>query len=212
LVIIPAAYHRLTLVQMTVLSSANQPIIVIQDRGKVILIGGDGEKTVKYTVIPFLMQQGINQVDFAMSFNPSADRSFLADSILLKKRIHLPEKQSLNLADLQINFLNSALLQLQFKGQTWLWLISDRMTPKILQDNIKYYPDVLLWSSKSLHKNWLNWIQPQKVAISTVSEPNSTTKNLLSRKQIKLYWIGKDGAIQWSPRKGFQTHRDEINF
>ena len=61
-----------TQVQISVLATRNLPIVVIRDRGRVILINSGREDSAKYTVLPFLARQGINQIDYAVA----SDRRF----------------------------------------------------------------------------------------------------------------------------------------
>lgn len=210
LMILPITYYRLSLVQITVLSSSNKPVIIIQDRGKVTLINGDEQEAFKYTIIPFLTQQGINQVDYAITLSSASNWTILSKNINIKNRINLEKTKSINLNNLKLSFINSSLLQLKFNEQVWLWITSNKIPQKI-QKNSKLTPQVLLWSSKSLEQKWLNNIQP-KIAITTTSEPSFSTKNLLQQQQIQFYWTGKDGAVQWNAKQGFQTYAPEINW
>ncbi|HEY9658454.1 MAG TPA: hypothetical protein V6C65_08400, partial [Allocoleopsis sp.] len=66
LVAIPAWYAATHLLQVTLLTTRQDPIVVVQDRGKVGLINGGNETEAKFTVLPFLQQQGINQIDWAL--------------------------------------------------------------------------------------------------------------------------------------------------
>ncbi|PSF38699.1 competence protein ComEC [Aphanothece hegewaldii CCALA 016] len=208
LTIIPITYSRLNLVQITVLSSSNKPVIIIQDRGKVTLINGDSEDAFKYTIIPFLTQQGINQIDSAITFKSNFDWSNLANYIAVNNKINLENNQTVNLANIQLDLLNSSLLKLRFNEQFWVWIISNKIQNSI-DNNIKLSPNVLLWSSKYLDQKWLINIQP-KIAIATTSDPLSSTKNLLQQKQIQFYWTGKDGVIQWNSKQGIKTYAPEV--
>jgi competence protein ComEC len=67
LLVIPIWHSANTLVKITVLATNTEPVIVIQDKGVVTLINSGDENTGRYTVIPFLQQQGINQIDWAVS-------------------------------------------------------------------------------------------------------------------------------------------------
>jgi len=69
IVIIPAWQTQTSLFQATVLATSGEPVLVLQDRGQVTLVNSGDENTVKFTVLPFLQQQGINQVDFAIAAN-----------------------------------------------------------------------------------------------------------------------------------------------
>ncbi|HLO47110.1 MAG TPA: ComEC/Rec2 family competence protein [Kamptonema sp.] len=69
IVIIPAWQTQTSLFQATVLATSGEPVLVLQDRGQVTLVNSGDENTVKFTVLPFLQQQAINQVDFAIAAN-----------------------------------------------------------------------------------------------------------------------------------------------
>ncbi len=67
LVILPVAYSHTQLLQVTVLATSREPVIVLQDRGKVGLINSGSETDVHFVVLPFLRQQGINRIDWAIA-------------------------------------------------------------------------------------------------------------------------------------------------
>ncbi len=66
LVFIPI-WHANTVFQITVLASGAEPVLVIQDKGKVTLVNSGNESTGRYTILPFLQQQGVNQIDWAIA-------------------------------------------------------------------------------------------------------------------------------------------------
>ncbi|NJR24675.1 MAG: DUF4131 domain-containing protein [Richelia sp. CSU_2_1] len=67
IVIFPAWQVRSSLFQVTLLATSGQPVLVIQDRGKVTLINSGDANTARFTLLPFLQQQGINSVNFAIA-------------------------------------------------------------------------------------------------------------------------------------------------
>lgn len=67
LVFIPAWHSANTLFQVTMLAANGEPVIVIQDKDKTTLINGGDEGTGRFTILPFLQQQGINQIDWAVA-------------------------------------------------------------------------------------------------------------------------------------------------
>jgi len=67
IVVLPAWHVQASLFQVTLLATANEPVLVIQDKGKVALINSGDENTVRFTVLPFLQQQGVNSVNFAIA-------------------------------------------------------------------------------------------------------------------------------------------------
>ncbi|MCU0547666.1 MAG: ComEC/Rec2 family competence protein [Oscillatoriaceae cyanobacterium Prado104] len=70
IIIVPAWQVRSSLFQVTLLATSGQPVIVIQDRGQVTLINSGDDNTARFTLLPFLQQQGINSVNFAIATHP----------------------------------------------------------------------------------------------------------------------------------------------
>lgn len=67
LVMFPAWHSASTLMKITVLDAKGEPVVVIQDRGKVTVINSGDEGTGRFTILPFLQQQGVNQIDWAIA-------------------------------------------------------------------------------------------------------------------------------------------------
>lgn len=67
LIFVPAWHKTNTLFRVTMLAANGEPVIVIQDRGQVMLINSGDEGTGRFTILPFLQQQGVNQIDSAIA-------------------------------------------------------------------------------------------------------------------------------------------------
>ena len=67
LVAIPAWHHYSSLYQVTVLATSTKPVLLVQNRGEILLVGSGDDEDVNYTVLPFLKQQGINQINWAIA-------------------------------------------------------------------------------------------------------------------------------------------------
>ncbi|MBW4515255.1 MAG: ComEC/Rec2 family competence protein [Timaviella obliquedivisa GSE-PSE-MK23-08B] len=67
IVAVPVAYLTTHLSQVTILSTSKEPVMVLRDQGKVGLINVGSESDLRFTVLPFLKQQGINSVDWAIA-------------------------------------------------------------------------------------------------------------------------------------------------
>ncbi len=65
--IVPVWYNQASQFQATILATAGEPILVIQDRGNITLVNSGSQDTARYTVLPFLHKQGINQIDYSIS-------------------------------------------------------------------------------------------------------------------------------------------------
>ncbi|MEO6862021.1 MAG: ComEC/Rec2 family competence protein [Microcoleus sp.] len=67
IIALPGWHSQTSLFQVTLLATSGEPVLVIQDKGKVTLINSGDENTVRFTVLPFLQQQGVNSVNFAIA-------------------------------------------------------------------------------------------------------------------------------------------------
>ena len=67
IIALPGWHSQTSLFQVTLLATSGEPVLVIQDQGKVTLINTGDENTVRFTVLPFLQQQGVNSVNFAIA-------------------------------------------------------------------------------------------------------------------------------------------------
>jgi len=75
LIFIPIWQTQSTLYRATVLATSDEPILVIQQQRQVTLINSGDINTVRFTVLPFLQQQGVNQIDWVISTNSRLDAS-----------------------------------------------------------------------------------------------------------------------------------------
>ncbi|WP_088892875.1 ComEC/Rec2 family competence protein [Leptolyngbya ohadii] len=71
LVAVPAVYAS-TLLRLTVLQ-ANNPVLLVQDRGQAGLLNLGRQKDAQFTVLPLLQRQGINHLDWAIDLNLNPD-------------------------------------------------------------------------------------------------------------------------------------------
>lgn len=205
LVVVPVIALRLRLVQVTVLAHNSEPVVIIQNRGKVILINSGDSQMIKYQLLPFLSQQGINQINCGIDFpnqgtNDNSAWTDLKTFIPIKKLVSSRELSPSKLIceDVKILSLNSLLFTLP--GQKWLWVRQAKNPPT---KPLTISPQVVLWSGTWIHFHWLNPIQPQ-TAIAVSGSVSETTQEYLRKRQIELYWTGRDGAIQGNPNSGFQ--------
>ncbi len=75
LLVVPVWHRQTTVFQVTALQTNGQPVLVIQDRGKVTLINSGDQNTARYTILPFLRQQAINQIDWGVATSSPGSRS-----------------------------------------------------------------------------------------------------------------------------------------
>ena len=200
LILIPIIYQHLTLTQVTVLATKSQPVIIIQNQGNTLLINGEEPATARYTVLPFLRQEGINQIQGAITVNNSAQFSTISESIPIKKTLNLSQSEKFNLGEITGQLLEKNLFKFQVKNQSWLWIVNPKIPVNLSQE---FSPLVLLWQGSNLDKQWLESIRPQ-TAIAVTTNLSRNVRNQLRKAGIKTYWTGRDGAIQWTAKNGFQ--------
>ena len=73
LILIPVWQDQGT-TSITVLAGT-EPVVAIQDKGKVLLINSGDENKARFTVLPFLQQQGVNQIDWAIATTSLSDNN-----------------------------------------------------------------------------------------------------------------------------------------
>ncbi len=73
IVIIPIWQSKVSLFKVTVLSASGDPVLVIQEREKVVLVNSGNENTARFTILPFFQKQGVNQIDWAIATDPKLD-------------------------------------------------------------------------------------------------------------------------------------------
>jgi competence protein ComEC len=72
-IVIPVWQTQTALFQATILEADKQPVLVIQDKGKVTLVNSGDGSTARYDIIPFLQHQGVNQIDWAIATDITND-------------------------------------------------------------------------------------------------------------------------------------------
>jgi competence protein ComEC len=230
LIVIPIDYNNLRLTQITVLAAQPEPIVVIQDRGKTILINSGQAQTIRYSVLPFLTQQGINHLDYAINFSPEANSKSdwlqISDRLSINHFVSHPNSQNpfgLNNNQIAIQSFNQSIitkslnisfnsqlsaLQLETTTATWLILNQIKRQPReieqyIEQGNSHQKPIILLGSKVPF--TWSN-LSPEMIIAS--NSPPAVTRR--STANTKYYNLQQSGAITWTPQAGFQTTPTEL--
>ncbi|MCX7594070.1 MAG: ComEC/Rec2 family competence protein, partial [Fischerella sp.] len=238
LVLIPTWHSVNTLFRITVLSAGQQPVVVIQNRGKLTLINSGDQGTGRFTILPLLQQQGVNQIDWAIAFdfehNGSNSWLEVLQSVPIKvfydytptqesalnhqviQQLVQKQKgfyqvltvgQTISTDAIVIQLLNNEppILQMQIQGQYWLLVghLKPMEIRQLVQTGRLPRPQVL-WCPGDTLKELVTALQPQ---VAIAPNANIDQKSLLevSQNQTKLYFTGRDGAIQWTPNGEFET-------
>jgi competence protein ComEC len=229
------ALYNTSQIQIAVLASQQSPIIVVQDRSQVMLINSGQNNQAKYSVLPFLAQQGINTIDYGLAYDQSANspaewltisqgvrtKSIFAANAnnlpaiktaltgafpeIVTKSVHLIRDEDLNL------------IKIQIAGYNWL-IMGKPLTANHTKAKIKTYiqqhnlpaQDSIILSSGDIPYPWLELLQP-KMAIASSEQITPKTKRLLQQKQIEFHNTAAEELIRWTPRQGLIQAQDPLN-
>lgn len=223
IILLPNWYYQTQLVQLTLLATSREQIIVIQNQGKVGLIHSGKANTIDFTLNPFLQQQGINTIDTLVNLKVSTQKlnqkisksytlaSDQNQSPLITNQEALITGQDIDCAGLQLKILDNIIpvFELGFKNEHWLFLgktdVKDqKQLLQVLQNiNLKDM-DALFWLGENLSPNLLEALE-SRIAIASANQIAPETLQKLQQSQTRVFWTGQHGAIQWTPQRGFVT-------
>ncbi len=216
---LPALAWQNGLTQVTALATSDQPVLVVQDRGRSGLVNSGKERTAALTVLPFLQQQGINRLDWAIALataNPAEPSGWqvLADRLPIRQSHHLataaalPRSQPLALARSvklgrgtgeQLSE-SPDVVSLRIGVQRWLLLAGLPGRAGLSAAGHQ----VLWWSGGKLRESIVGQIQPQ-VAIAYGRRLDQLTETMLKRRGVQVFWLKRDGAVQWRLGQGWRS-------
>ncbi|WP_298906761.1 ComEC/Rec2 family competence protein [uncultured Nostoc sp.] len=238
LVFIPLWHSTNTLFRITVLESGTEPIIVVQDRGTVTVINSGDEGTGRFTILPFLQQQGVNQINWAIAtdfqgnesnawlellqrlpiknfseYSPKPENFLATQAIQQELQKYqgayqpLAVGQTVETGSIVAQLINEQLpiLRLQILDQNWLLVgnIKSKEIQKLVKNGSLPHPQVLWCAPQSL-KDLVIALKPE-VAIATSGNFDLKALSELNQTQTKLFFTGRDGAIQWTPNGQFEA-------
>lgn len=231
-IVVPLWHAQSTIFQVTLLATRGEKIIIIQDKGEVTLINSGDDDTVRFTVLPFLTQQGINKIDWALATeNPQNPRSgwgqilqalpiktfygraAFDSALAIAVRNHkgyylpLPIAQQITVGSTSVKIISSEplIVELLLGGKKWLLLekLNPNQQQKLLESGVLQPAQVLWWEGDYLSREILETIKP-KVALTSSRSINPNMSKYLLQNQIQLLWTERDGAIRWTPDIGFE--------
>ena len=225
-------FYSSNLLQVTVLAAQKSQVVVVRDRGQVILINSGRDNQAKYTVLPFLARQGINQIDYAIAIDNNSNSKAEWEAIIKRVGIeHIVKPSNTNyLGRYKVKSLlptteittNStrldineqlAIIKLQIADR--IWLITSEPSknqdspskPEIAryieQHGLKSRHSIVVGSADSF-STWLELLQPQ-MTIASANNINIQTRQKLQQEQMELHNTAEAGTIRWTPTEGFIT-------
>jgi competence protein ComEC len=230
LILIPLFWVKANELQITALSSNNRQILAIQDRGKTMLINTGNESSARFIVTPFLQQQAVNQIDRAIDFvrDQSEANSWqtLAQTLSIQNLYRIDDvgndldsskfsllpigtPQKFDRIELKVIQTSPGIFQIELPEYHQKWLVIgepklDRAQPIIDVDLLSPI-QTLYWRGGKLSKQSIEKMMPQ-VAIAATDHPDLDTIKLLERNNVRVYYTGRDGAIQWTPTGEFKPY------
>ena len=229
-ILVPLIIWKTTELQITTLASLDRQILVIQDRGQTILINSGNESIARFTIAPFLQQQAVNRVDLAIDFNLDAPalRSWqtLSQMVPINKfysiggepdrtgaikfePLVLGQTRKFDRVEITTIKTNPVIFQIAIPAASQKWLVIGNNAGDLTQlatDLEQLTPSsTLYWSGGRLTGQSIAKINPQ-VAIAATANPDPATVKLLEKSQVRVYYTGRDGAIQWTPAGQFKPY------
>jgi competence protein ComEC len=216
---LPALFWQNGLIQVTALATSDQPVIVVQDHGRSGLINSGKSRTAALTVLPFLQQQGVNRLDWAIALAKAKPEEpsgwqVLADRLPIAHAHHLAQVPALARSQPLVLARSVSLgrgsgeqlsespdvVSLRVEAQRWLLLAGlpgrEGLSASAHQ--------VIWWSGGNLRESLVGQIQPQ-VAIAYGRKLDQLTETMLKRRGVQVFWLARDGAVQWSSGQGWRS-------
>jgi competence protein ComEC len=224
LVVLPIRYQQATLVQVTVLATESEPVVVVQDRGKVTLINCGDRDTVSYTVLPFLRSQGANRIDLAIAtasqdeaeqawnaiFDALKVKTFLTTSKTLNSRAGAPNPSRYQaIAVNQAAKIGAVSVLALSLDPIALTLQIDDFTGLIANEAVLRSPQLSQWLTTRQNVTWIATEEPKSIEFPlTAAIAPSLSPQLLKQAQsnsFPFYLTEQAGAIQWTQPQSFRT-------
>jgi competence protein ComEC len=239
LVLMTSWQARASLFQVSALATKDQPVLVVQEAGRTAVINPADPTITNLTLLPFLQKQGVNHLDWAIAASPRtkmtweaiqtrlpiaqfvdhpaivspSSGSFLSSTVT-QNHASLILNQTMRFGSSQVQLLSTApsVVKFMLGDRAWLWLDEIALPQQATLTSSGTVPqvDVLWWSGKPLTSLLLNQIKP-KIAIASASKVDEKTAIALQKLGTQLYCTGRDGAIQWTPKTGFNTTLTRTN-
>ncbi len=179
LIIVPLLFAKANELQITALSSNDRQILVIQNRGQTMLLNTGNESTARFTVMPFLQQQAINQIDNAIDF--SRDRTEVNNWQTLRQSLAIKNFYSIDESSSNTTGINFTQLPLGAVKKF------DRLELKVLQIS----PAVLQIELPEHHQKWLIVGDPILNTTAATVDASRSAIEVESLDPIQtLYWRG----------------------
>jgi competence protein ComEC len=199
LLTIPLIYQKFTLQQLTIMTTRDKPVIVIQNQGKNAVINLNDKNNVRFNLLAFLKSQGINNLELVL-INPDKTNQLalkLLQQYISIESVIYPTKKPLK----SLEIINKNNDYIHFKLFDKTWLLIENNNSKIPSDTIK--TDIIISSNMSNLKQIIA-LNPQILITNLLNVKQEKLDSLFANNVKVLSW--ENGAIQWQPEKGFISY------
>lgn len=199
LLTIPLIYQKFTLQQLTIMTTRDKPVIIMQNQGNNAIINLNDKNNVRFNILAFLKSQAINHLELVL-INP--DKTNQIALKLLQKNISIdsviyPSKKPLK--SLEIIKKNHNYIYFKFLNKKWL-LVQDN-NDKIPSSIIK--TDIVILSRVGNFDKIIS-LNPEVLITNSLNFKQEKLDKLLTNNIQILSW--EKGAIQWQKNKGFISY------
>jgi competence protein ComEC len=228
LVAVPVVMGTNQRFQVTVLATGDRPLLVLQKRDEVGIIGTPDAQDAQFTLIPFLQKQGINAVDWAISpteLTANAGWQTLLHTLPLHNvyvpapdlmepprlpdidTLHsLPLGEAVPVGSTPVRLVSLEPLVLRFQVGDRLWLLIDPLNadtlPRLQANGFLSAAHILWWAGELETATGLEAIHPE-VAIASAYALSPTLDQWFQQHTVTTFFTERDGAIQWTPDTDF---------
>lgn len=212
---------------VTVFDQTRIPMMVIQHpQGTVVLNSGD-RLSASQSLVPFLQQEGINRIDWAIDTEAAAQSGWAAllqklpiqalsrcipqaavpkQLLQPKQQLEVNPQERLTLGPLEMVLWRAQPATLELKIGPQRWLLVDRSTEADFAawlTTAQLPPiQVLWWTGAPISPQLVERLHPTTLIVSE-RPMMGTAIAALEPSVPQVLWTERDGTIQWTPQQGF---------
>jgi competence protein ComEC len=227
--VVPLGYQRAIAVHWTLLDTAPNPVLLIQDRGAVGLVGTGDRDVIEYQLTPALQQAGVNALDTVLLLRDSdranlpslrnnrnlgqlwatsaARQGAMADPETSEAIAPLAPNQTLQLRSTTVTNINAdgSLLWLHHPQQTWLFILA----PQAQWPTFETLPDAIVVTEEALTPDLFARIPAPLGIILSRRKPDPD--QTIPAPQTRILWTSDTGLVQWTQHQGLSTAQSSLN-
>jgi competence protein ComEC len=207
------------------------PMMVIEHPNSTVVLNSGDALNASQSLVPFLQQEGINRVDWAIATQPDdplkSGWTALLQKISItnlsrcipqafpigttgqpKRQIDVNPQEKLTLGPIQMILWRAqpTILELQIGPQKWWMVDGSNESDFLAWLATVQFPQiqVLWWTGEPLSPSVAERLHPQ---VAILSGRKMTPSAIAALKTVvpKVLWTERDGTVQWTPEQGFSS-------